>query len=203
MRSDVPGAEAPTFDDGAWQTISLPHTWNAEDGADGPKTRYYRGVGWYRRHVRLAPTLKGQSLFLQFDGAATVTDVFVNGKSVGEHRGNFAAFCFDVTNALVQGQDNVIAIKVDNAHQADVAPLSGDFTIYGGLYRPVRLLALDPVSITPLDNAGPGVYVKQTHVDDGAADLEITTKLRNAGTARRRCRFAVGSRAPRGARWRR
>src|SRR5205823_6279504 len=58
-------------------------------------------------------------------------------------------------------------------------PLSGDFTIFGGLYSGVHLLALDPLHISPLDDASPGVYLKQVHVDDSSAEVERTTKLRN------------------------
>jgi beta-galactosidase len=183
-KTDTPGAEAPAFDDAAWAATTLPHTYNADDGADGGNN-YYRGVGWYRRHLRLDRALAGKSLFLQFDGAATVTDVFVNGKPAGEHRGDFGAFCFDVTSLLKPGADNVIAVKVDNAKQADVAPLSADFTFYGGLYRDVRLLVLDPLSVTPLDDAGPGVYVAQTKVSERSADLTVTVRLRNGGATDR------------------
>ena len=49
IRSDVPGAQAPGFDDASWSTVSTPHRWNAVDGADGGGN-YHRGVGWYRRH---------------------------------------------------------------------------------------------------------------------------------------------------------
>ena len=183
-REDAPGADAVAFDDSAWKATTLPHTWNAVDGADGGGN-YYRGIGWYRRHLRPDAALAGKSLFLRFDGAATVTDVYVNGKPVGEHRGNFAAFCFDVTGLLQPGRDNMIAVKVSNARTADIAPLSGDFTVYGGLYREVHLLALDPLSITPLDDAGPGVYIKQATVGNQLAAIEITTHLRNANSAAR------------------
>jgi beta-galactosidase len=124
--------------------------------------------------------LAGKSLFLKFDGAATVADVFVNGKLVGTHKGNFAAFCFDVTSLVRVDQDNVIAVKVNNAWNANIAPLSGDFTVFGGLYRDVHLLALDKLSVSPLDYASPGVYIKQVRVTPETAELEITTKLRNA-----------------------
>src|SRR5437660_2420894 len=50
LRSDAPGAEATRFDDATWSTVTTPHTWNALDGQDG-KNDYYRGIGWYRRHV--------------------------------------------------------------------------------------------------------------------------------------------------------
>jgi beta-galactosidase len=187
VRQDVNGADQPGFDDSAWQAIDLPHTWNAEDGEDGtadlkahPRGDYYRGVGWYRRHLSLdASQIKGKSLFIRFDAASIVADVYVNGKPAGNHKGMFAAFCFDVTPLLTAG-DNVIAVKVDNSFNKDVPPLNADFTFFGGLYRGVNLLVLDPLSVSPMDDASSGVYVKQVSVQPDIADLEITTKLRNA-----------------------
>ena len=129
--------------------------------------------------------MPGKSLFLKFDGAATVAEVFVNGQPAGTHRGNFAAFCFDVTSLLRVGQDNVIAVRVNNAHNPDIPPLDGDFTVFGGLYRDVHLLVLDKLSISPLDDASPGVYIKQVAVTPDSAELEITTRLRNANNAAR------------------
>ena len=182
IRRDVAGAEAPGFDDAAWQAVNLPHTWNNLDGQDGGDD-YYRGVGWYRRPLTVDAQHAGKSLFLKFDGAATVADVFINGKRVGAHAGNFAAFCFDVTSFLHVGKKNVIAVKVNNAKNPEIAPLSGDFTIFGGLYRPAHLLVLDKLSISPLDYASPGVYIKQVRVTADSAELEITSKLRNANDA--------------------
>jgi beta-galactosidase len=182
IRQDVAGAEAINFDDSAWQTVNLPHTWNNLDGQDGGGN-YYRGAAWYRRHFKPGSQLAGRSLFLKFDGAATTADVFVNGTLAGTHKGNFAAFCFDVTSLLHVGQDNIIAVRVDNAATEDIAPLSADFTVFGGLYRDVHLLALDNLSVSPLDYASPGVSIKQVAVTPEQAELEATTKLRNANSA--------------------
>jgi beta-galactosidase len=190
IRQDVAGASEVGFDDSAWLPVNLPHTWNNMDAQDGGND-YYRGVGWYRRHLVVEPQYAGKSLFLKFDGAATVAEVFVNGNLVGSHRGNFAAFCFDATPVLQVGKDNVIAVKVNNAKNDGVVPPSGDFPIFGGLYRDAHLLVLNKLSLTPLDYASAGVYIKQVRVTPDAAELEITAKLRNANnfakTATVRC----------------
>ncbi len=80
---DASGADQVDFDDSAWETTTLPHTWNALDGQDGPDTPYVRGIGWYRRHLDVPAGLAGRKLYLQFDGSNLITDVFVNGKAVG------------------------------------------------------------------------------------------------------------------------
>jgi len=183
IRKDLPRAEAMSFDDSKWQRLSLPHTWNALDGQDGGNN-YYRGPGWYRRKLTLSGDDLRKSLFLRFDGASLVTNVYVNGLSAGEHRGGFGAFCFDISNLAHPGA-NVIAVRVDNTRVDDVPPLSGDFTVCGGLYRDVHLLKLNPLSISPMDDASPGVYLRQTHVTREKADIEVLTKLRSAyATAR-------------------
>ena len=189
LRDDAAGAEQPNFDDSAWQTVSLPHTWNALDGEDGGNN-YHRGPAWYRTHIRFTPdgsngvpAVVGKSVFLRFDAASSVADVYVNGKQAGEHKGMFAAFCFDVTRLIDPQGDNVIAVRVDNTNRPDVPPLTADFTFFGGLYRRAHLLILNPVSISPVVDASPGVFVKQTKVANASADAEATVCLRNAGPA--------------------
>src|SRR5947208_1795479 len=102
LRSDAAGAEANGYDDSAWSSLSLPHTWNALDGQDGGNN-YYRGVGWYRKHYSVPSTYDGRKMFLQFDGANTVTDVWVNGAHLGQHKGGYAGFRFDATAAIKTG----------------------------------------------------------------------------------------------------
>ncbi|MHB8635410.1 MAG: glycoside hydrolase family 2 protein [Fimbriimonadaceae bacterium] len=175
VKGDEPGAQAVGFDDAAWSKVSLPHTWNAEDGARGGA--YYRGPAWYRLHLPIERKLERKSLFLRFGAASLVAQVYVNGELAGVHEGGFAAFCFDVTKLTHVG-DNVLAVRVDNAYNRNVSPLSGDFTVYGGLYRKVKLLALNPVSISPLDDASPGVYLTPT-VSSNRALVRAQVVLRN------------------------
>ena len=178
-RENPPGAERPDYKDGYWEKVTLPHTWNARDGQDGGSD-YYRGTSWYRTSLMLDAARKGKSFFLRFDGAASATEVFVNGTLAGKHKGNYGAFCFDVTPLVKVGVPSIIAVKVNNAKDSTISPLRGDFTVYGGLYRGVHLLVLEKLSISPTDDASPGVYIKQANVSEDAADLEITVKLRNA-----------------------
>lgn len=189
---DAAGAEQAAFDDAGWESVSLPHCFKPTEGQDGPITPYYRGIGWYRKHLQAGAELGGKRLYLQFDGSNIITDVWLNGTSLGKHAGGFAAFRFDVTDTLLVGQDNVLAVKVNNqegataAHAlipdsptANVPPLTADFTFFGGLYRDVHLVAAEPFSISLMDYASPGVYIKQSNVSAASADLEIKVKLSN------------------------
>jgi beta-galactosidase len=184
VRSDASGAQAPTFNDSAWSAVNVPHTWNAQDGQDGGNN-YYRGIGWYRKHFTPAATLGGKKLWLQFDGVNTTAEVWVNGTRLGLHQGGFATFRFDATAAVKLGQDNVVAVKVSNAANADIPPLSADFTFFGGIYRDVSLVAVDPLSIRMGDFGGPGVYLNERSVTAASATVDVTTKAWNNSTTAR------------------
>jgi len=182
-KGDSKTAQAPGFDDRAWATVRLPHTYNAADGADGGG--YYRGPAWYRARL-VAPARKaGQRAFLEFDGAALVSDVWVNGRPVGRHAGGYAGFRFDVSELIVPGP-NLVTVRVDNASNTAVAPLGGDFTVFGGLYRPVRLVVTDAIHVDMLDHGGPGVYATPSAVSAEGADLSVLVRVRNdqSGSAR-------------------
>ena len=185
LRADVPAASQPDFDDSGWTTLALPHTWNATDGEAGGD--YYRCAGWYRRDLDLPPSSGQQRHYLQFDGAATVAEVWVNGHAVGRHAGGYAAFRVDVSGWLHAGH-NIVAVHVDNAPSRQVAPLGGDFTVFGGLYRAVRLLTVDPAHIDLLDDGGPGVYVTASDVSSDRARLTISARLSNTDSVARRLR---------------
>lgn len=159
-------------DDSVWEKVSIPHTWNAHDGTS---PAYYRGVGEYRYSLDVSPAMLKKRIFLRFEAVSQVAQVVVNGKNTGTHRGGFNAFCLEITNLLRKGT-NLIEVKVSNRKDENIAPLAGDFTIFGGIYRPVSLLLLPEVCITPLDFASSGVYIRQK-TDAGHSELSIVTKV--------------------------
>lgn len=162
--------------------VSLPHTWNAQDALSG-KIDYKRGIGNYQRKLYVRPEWKGKRLFLRFEGANSVADVFINGKHVGEHRGGYSAFVFEITDRVRYGADNQLWVRVNNGEQLDVMPLVGDFNFYGGLYRDVHLVVTEPACISLTDYASPGVYLRQTRVTPEQADVDAVVKLSNRGDA--------------------
>ncbi len=171
--------DAPPLVTEQWQTVTVPHTWNAVDGQDG-KPGYWRGAAWYEHPLAVPTSWKGKRVFLRFEGASLVSDVYVNGQHLGQHRGGFGAFCYEVTPSLrFDGQDD-LKVRVSNARVSDVAPLSGDFTIFGGIYRPVHLFATDPVCVSPLDFASPGVYLTLKSVHREEASVEARTLVSNS-----------------------
>ena len=176
VRQDVAGAEQARFDDHAWTRLDLPHTWNATDGDDGGT--YYRGAGWYRRVLTMVSGAPGARHYLEFDGAALAADVWINGAHVGRHDGGYARFRFDVTPYLKTGR-NIVAVRVDNSKLPDVAPLSGDFTIFGGIDRDVRLVTTADIHLDMLDYGSSGVRFRQSEVGAQGARLGWTARVAN------------------------
>jgi beta-galactosidase len=179
----------PNWIDSSWQTVSIPHCWGWEDAQQGKD--YYRGPGWYRRELDIVPET-GKRYFLRFESASLVANVYLNGKLLGEHRGGFGAFCFEITTHLSASGTNLLAVRVDNTKFPDVAPLSGDFSVYGGLYRPVHLLVTGEEDFTPLDHASPGVAWLQTSVSKTSATLDVTAQISN-GTKKNQSQTLVAT----------
>jgi beta-galactosidase len=176
---DVPGAEDPPFDDGSWSTVTVPHTWNARDGQDGGND-YARGVAWYRTRIRLPADLAERKLFLEFGAANLTADVWLNGQLLGRHRGGYAAFRMEATSIARFDGDNVLAVRVSNALDPDTPPLAADYTMFGGLYRPVRLVVTDRLHVRMLDAGGPGVYITPTGVTTARAEISVAGKVWNS-----------------------
>ena len=168
---------------GSAQNVYVPHTWNAQDALSG-QLAYKRGIGNYEYKIKIAEAWRGKRIFLRFGGANSVATVFVNGQYVGEHRGGYSAFAFEITDRVEYGKENTLWVRVNNGEQLDVPPLVGDFNFYGGMYRPVTLLVTESACITPLDFASPGVYLQQTSVNRKEAKVDALVKLSNRGAQR-------------------
>ena len=172
------GAERGSYADSAWQRVSLPHTWNAED-AFTKEPAFREGPGWYRRTVELGPELAGRRLVLRFEGANQVTDVWWNGTHVGRHAGGYTAFAFDVTGEARFGAANVIAVRADNT-VGPVPPLIADYDFYGGLYRDVWLDVTGPVHLSTLDHGAPGAWAEASGVSGARATVHVRGRIANA-----------------------
>jgi beta-galactosidase len=178
---ETAGAERSDFDDHDWQQVTLPHNWGWEEAQKG--NDYYRGPGWYRRELQIGKADSSRRYFVRFEAAGSVAEVYLNGTSLGEHRGAFGAFCFEITNLLSSSGKNMLAVRVSNAAEPDVAPLSGDFNVFGGLYRPVHLIETDEIGFVLTDDGSRGVAWYQTNVTGERALLDIKSWISN-GTKR-------------------
>lgn len=177
-----PGQTGPeqTTDDSGWQSVSVPHTWNSKT-----ETQTHRAA-WYRTHFAVTHADTRKEIFVCFDGAGTIADVYVNGIYLGTHRGAYTRFLFDATRAVRVGSDNVLAVRCDTDPQdtADCLPRGDGYQLYhvpGGLYRRAFLLQTAPVHIDPTDCAASGVFLTPSAVSAESAALGIKTLVRNDG----------------------
>ena len=152
-------AEIPAELPEGWESVSLPHTYNAADGQDGGND-YYRGPAVYVRTLRTPGDSKNKEFYLECLGAAMTAEVFLNGTRLSRHEGGFSTFRVRLTEALrPMGCDNLLAIRVDNSENDRVYPQKADFTFYGGLYRDVNLITVPQAHFALIPDGTPGIHV--------------------------------------------
>lgn len=163
---------------GSARRVDLPHTWNARDALAG-KLDYKRGIGNYEKRLWVKEEWRGKRLFLRFEGANSVADVFINGCHIGQHRGGYGAFVFEITDKVDYGAENALLVRVNNAETLEVMPLVGDFNFYGGIYRDVHLIVTEPLCISLTDYASSGVRLVQDSVSRSYASGRAVVRLSN------------------------
>jgi beta-galactosidase len=172
----LPGIDSPAYTAAAWQTVAVPHVFETRQHYETPTQ------AWYRRDVDVPSDLAGKRLYVVFEGVTSVADVYMNGKLLGQHRGAYTRFLFDITESVHPGADNHLAVRVDNRVE-DIKDLLPNKTrlykLWGGINRKVWLLTTPAAGIDPTDFASPGIYITPTHVTAASADLSIQVLLRN------------------------
>ena len=192
---DIPEAASPSFDDGDWQAVSVPHDWaiygpfsrdndlqnvavtqNFEQKASLKTGRTgglpYVGCGWYRRPLEVPA---GKRAVLLFDGAMSEARVYVNGEEAGFWPYGYNSFTVDITPYL-RTKGNVLAVRLENQ------PNSSRWYPGAGLYRNVHLILSEPVHIpvwgtyvtTPVIEVDSAVVRMETTVEGGEAIVETT-----------------------------
>jgi len=191
-RGEIPGdaAKVPSFRDDAWSEVQLPHS---------PKPFSLRpewklkteGIDWYRRCFRLPESMRGHKVYIEFEGADQVADVWINGIHLLKHSGAFLPFTGDVTDFLQFGDSlNVLAVKVNSLPDRDI-PVYGNWISSGGLYRDVLLSVTDRLHITDAVHAdkpaGGGVFATTLLAADSMAEVRVRTHVMNEHPRPARC----------------
>ncbi|MDQ1257640.1 MAG: beta-galactosidase [Candidatus Hydrogenedentes bacterium] len=191
---DVENAQASALDDSAWESVTLPHSWNAADTFT-PSRGYHRGKGWYRKRFTLDKKALRKKLFIEFGAAFAVADVWLNEQSIGRFMGGFTGFTLDVTDHIAEGE-NLIAIALDNTHDPDVLPGKEipDYNLYGGLYREAALVLKDRLHIPEH-----GVAVTTPTVSPAIATITAGIVVRNERRGREECTCTASVRDASGA----
>lgn len=176
-------------DDQKWETVSIPHTLKLTsltlDGLQDEKTQlvFHRTVGWYRRNITVPKSQK--KVFLEFEGAHQVTDLWVNGKHVGQYAvGGYTPFHFDITNYVNKGTTNQVTLLVDNRRNEIIPPDPGpfDYVKFSGLYRDVYLVETNPVHVTfnwESINSGVNITTPTIDIVNKNATINIKTAVKN------------------------
>ena len=154
-----------------WEQVTLPHTWNAQDGYDGGND-YFRGTCCYAKNLLKSELPEAERYFLEFQGANASADVYVNGQHLAHHDGGYSTWRVDVTDALQE--ENLIAVLVDNSINETVYPQMADFTFYGGLYRDVNMVCVAQSHFDLGYYGGPGIQVTpEMEGDDAKTTVQV------------------------------
>jgi beta-galactosidase len=148
---EVPGGngQAVGLDESTFVPVSLPY-FRVHPHKGFPKGDFEVPVSWYRRHFTLPSQYSDRRIAVEFQGVAKTADVYVNGTLVGQHKGAYTSFTYDITPYVnLNGADNVIAVKVDSTTRNDIPPEGGaiDYYVWGGIVRDVNMIVTDPVSV--------------------------------------------------------
>ena len=167
----VDGAEKPGFDDSKFERVVVPHTniqlpWHSFDDKD------YEFISTYRRRFRFPKGAQDKRVFVDFEGVMTASTVWINGVHLGEYKGGFTPFSFELTKHLHPDAENVLVVQVDSTERADIPPFGYeiDYMTFGGMYREV---ALRVVPHTYIDN----IFAQPKDVLSGSPSLEVNCFL--------------------------
>lgn len=156
-----------------WEKVDLPHTWNGKDGQDGGSD-YYRGTCYYTKKLDKALCEGAEEVYIEFEGANSSADVYVNGTLAVHHDGGYSTFRANITELLKE--ENEIIVAVDNAPNDRVYPQMADFTFYGGIYRNVNILCVSKARFDLDHFGGPGITVTPI-VEGSDAKVNVTAYL--------------------------
>ncbi len=121
---------------GEAQTVRLPH--NVQDmPLHHGDSESYQTVCGYRKRLQFPYLYAGKRVFLQFDGAAHIATVYINGIEVAHHSTGYTAFRVEITDHITLGESALIALRLDTTENPATAPFGFvvDYLTYGGLYR--------------------------------------------------------------------
>lgn len=169
---------------GKWEQVNLPHTPFVEPLV---VLHQWQGICYYRKQLNISRKEIDKQLWLEFEGAMHLADVWVNGQHLTQHSGGYTPFVADVTGMLHADRANEILVRLDNRNNPLIPPGKPletlDFCYYGGLYRDVNLIVKQPVHIThPImadEVAGGGVFVTYPRVSEQEAEVKVKTQVSN------------------------
>lgn len=197
------GYELAATSDSKWMAVSLPHTWSTYETtgelhpyimntSEGDNPYWWNGWGWYRKHFSINKDYSDRKVFLEFEGVQKYCKVWINGKFLGDHKGGYGSFDFDITQYIKQGADNVIAVAVNNRQDDSfkIPPMaSGNFNVYGGIYRDVTIVLKNKLYI-PMQGSAlheGGTFITTPGLKEKEGVVRIQTWVKNDNTVKKSC----------------
>jgi beta-galactosidase len=197
------GYESPGYDDSRWPAISIPHTWSTyettgemhpfiRNASESENPYWWAGWGWYRKHFTINEEYSDKKIFIEFGGVQKYCKVWINGKYLGDHKGGYGSFDFDLTPYINRGKDNVLAVAVNNLRKDKYAipPMAaGNFDVYGGIYRDVTLVLKDKLYIPMQGSASHegGTFITTPQVSEKEGVVRIQTWVKNDNKSPEEC----------------
>lgn len=172
---DEATASTVGFDDASWRKLTLPHDWSIEHDFDvkypsGNDGGYVMtGIGWYRKSFLVPSNMEGKRLSLYFEGVYMNSEVFVNGQSIGKRPYGYSSFAYDITPYIKVGEQNVVAVRVDNSKQRNCRWYTG-----AGIYRHVWLVTTEALHV-----AHWGTYITTPEVTSELAKVQVAVQVKN------------------------
>jgi hypothetical protein len=190
---NVVGAEAETFDDSAWKSVTTPSAWNEDDAFRKDIKDLPTGIAWYRKHFKLPANSAGKKIFLEFEGIRHGGEFYLNGKWIGRHENGVMAFGFDLTDQVrAAPADNVLAVRIDNSwnyHEKATGSTyqwsdRNFYANYGGINKNVYLHVTDKLYQTlplysNLKTTGVYIYGQEFDVKSGSAKITAESQVKN------------------------
>ncbi|MGA2268001.1 MAG: glycoside hydrolase family 2 TIM barrel-domain containing protein [Bryobacteraceae bacterium] len=194
----------PGYDDSRWPAVAIPHTWLTYEttgdlhpfirsASERDDSYWWYGWGWYRKRFTIGKLYAGRLIALEFDGVQKYSKVYVNGVLAGEHKGGYTSFSVDITRLVRLGEPNLLAVQVSNRRDdpyGRIPPMTaGNFDVYGGIYRDVRLVIRDRLHI-PFQGSAEydgGTFVTTPEVSQERGVVDVRTWVRNDYPGARVC----------------
>jgi beta-galactosidase len=183
IKQDVGVAQGTgVTDPSGMSKINLPHSFDIPywrvGGAAAP------ALGWYRKHITIDQSVVDakKRVFIEFEAAFQIANVYVNGLFAGQHKGGYTGFSLDITQYVKAG-DNIVAVFLDARWSDTIAPLSGEHVFIGGIYRNVTLVITDPLHVTWY-----GTFVSTPQAASGSGTVKVKTEIKNDGSAAASCK---------------
>ncbi|TAL76683.1 MAG: hypothetical protein EPN88_02935 [Bacteroidetes bacterium] len=197
------GYEAIGFNDSRWMAVSLPHTWNTYEttGEFYPSLRktaetdspyWWMGWGWYRKHFTVNKEFSEKKISIEFEDVQKYCKVYINGKYLGEYKGSNGSSEFDITRYVRPGEDNVIAVAVNNSQNDTVltkTDTSGSLNVYSGIVGDVTLLLTNKLYISikgSVSHEG-GIIVTTPKVSEKECIVHVQTWVINGDIQKKIC----------------